>query len=89
MAPAQVASEITASFKFGLRLNIIGNDGQNKFEVHIIISKDVANLGPKILIVQDATFAPTFNWHNSVISYPILYPKPPSICWYMSPGYGP
>ena len=52
-------------------LNINGNDWQNKFEVRI--SKTVAkmaNLRPKI--GQDATFAPTLNWHYSAIFYPIL-----------------
>ena len=42
------------------------NDGQNKFEVHI--SKNMAKIAdfqPKI--GQDATFAPTFNGHNSAI----------------------
>ena len=53
-------------FQPGLPLNINGNYGQNKFQVHI--SKNVtkmANFRPKI--VQDATFAPTLNEHNSEI----------------------
>ena len=51
--------------------NINANDGQNKFEVHIL--KNVAkmtNYLPKM--GQDATFARTLNGHNSVIFHPIL-----------------
>ena len=54
------------NFQLALPLNINGNHGQNRFEVHI--SKNVAkmdNFRPKI--GQDTTFAPTFNVHNSVI----------------------
>ena len=53
-------------FLLDFTLNINVNDGQNKFEVHI--SKNmarIANFQPKI--GQDATFAPTFNGHNSAI----------------------
>ena len=53
-------------FQLGLPLNINGNYGQHKFKVHI--SKKLAkmaNCRPKI--GQDATFAPTLNWHNSAI----------------------
>ena len=49
-----------------LKVNVNGNDGQNKFEVHI--TKNVANMAdfrPKL--GQDATFAPTLNRHNSAI----------------------
>ena len=55
-------------FQLVLLLNIDGNNGQNKFEVHI--SKNVvkiANFRPK-----DATFVPILYWHNSVIFYPYL-----------------
>ena len=58
-------------FQLGLSLDIVENDGQNKFEVHI--SKNVtklANFLPKI--GQDTTFAPSLNGHNSAIFYPIL-----------------
>ena len=58
-------------FELGLPHNIIVNNGQNKFEVHISKNKaKIANFQPKI--GQDATFDPTFNWHNSAIYYPIL-----------------
>ena len=55
-----------------LPININGNDGQYKFEVHIISEKvaKMANFRPKI--GHDATFATTLNWHNSAIFYPIL-----------------
>ena len=57
-------------FQLSLPLYINGNDEQNKFEVHI--SKKVAkmaNFRPKI--VQDATFGPTLNGHNSATFQPI------------------
>ena len=49
----------------------LGDDGQNKFEVHT--SKNVAsmaNFRPKV--GKDATFVPTLNWHNSAIFHSIL-----------------
>ena len=58
-------------FQLGLSLNINGNNGQYKFEVHI--SKNMAkmaNFRPKV--GQDATFAPTLNGHNSASFYLIL-----------------
>ena len=47
-------------FLLGLLLNINVNNGQNKFEVHILKNMArIANFQPKL--GQDATFAPTFN----------------------------
>ena len=55
----------------GSPLDINVNYGQHKFEVHISKNRArIANFQPKI--GQDASFAPTFNGHNSVIFYPIL-----------------
>ena len=63
----------TIDLQIGLPPNIKVIDGQNEFEVHI--SKTMAKIAsfqPKILIGQDATFAPNLNGHNSAIFCPLL-----------------
>ena len=65
-------------FQLGLPLTINGNEGPNKFEVHI--SKNVvkmANFQPKI--GKDATFAAIFNGHNSAIF--ILFWRSTTLEW--------
>ena len=58
-------------FLISLPINIIANDGQNKFRVHII--QNVARMINYLSKMgQGATFARTLNGHNSVIFYPIL-----------------
>ena len=53
-------------FQLGLSLTINESYGQNNLEVHI--SKNVAKIANCWPIIgQDATFAPTLNWHNSII----------------------
>ena len=48
----------------GLPININANDGQNKFEVHIL--KYVAKITNYLPIMgKDATFVQTLNGHNS------------------------
>ena len=62
---------VSIDFILGLPLNINGNEGQTKFEVHILSNvAKMANFRPKIS--QDVTFAPNLNEHNSAIFYPIL-----------------
>ena len=63
---AKVVNLGPIDFQLGLPLNISGNDGKNKFEVHISRNPaKMANFRPKI--GQDDTFAPTLNWHTSAI----------------------
>ena len=66
---AKVVNLGPIDFQLGLPLNISGNNGQYKFEVHILKNAaKIANFRHKI--GQDAIFGLTLNGHN--IFYPIL-----------------